>query len=419
MPREKPIQLDDIYDYASVTKVTSALPALMKLNGEKKFELDAPLKKYYPDFSRSNKGDIPFRQMLAHNARLRPWIPYWQGTLKKSAKYPWKKKWCGDCTNDYNFRRKTFARDSSEAYPIKIADDLWQYKDFKKQMFKAIRKSPLNEESGYLYSGLLFYLLPDIVADIAGSDFETYLKQNFYHRLGAYTITYNPFRHFPKSRIVPTERDTFFSMQQIHGRVHDEGAAMMGGVSANAGLFSTANDLAKLFQMYMNKGSYGGEQLIAREAVEEFIRCQYCGEGNRRGLGFDKPLIEYDENASSIAKDASPSSFGHSGYTGTFVWADPESDLLFIFFSNRVHPTRDNRKLYQLGIRPGIHQVLYEARVKQDLHEVSRKWEVGSRKSEACTPNLGRVGSGKNSGIFLFCFFDKRNDNCRNLIGFL
>ena len=356
----------DVYDFASVTKTTSALAAVMKLHGEGKFDLDAPLDRYFPKFKNSNKSELSYRSMLAHNARLRPWIPYWGGTLKGNGKYPWQKSWDSGRINDYRFRSKTFQRDSSAKFSIKIKNDLWLHKDFKeKKIYKAIKKSPLNEKEGYVYSGLLFYLLPEIVATMTQTDYETYLNQNFYHRLGAYTLMYNPYKKIPKSRIVPTERDTFFRMMQIHGWVHDEGAAMMDGVSANAGLFGSANDLAKLMQMYLNMGSFGGERLISRATLEEFTRCQYCEEGNRRGLGFDKPLIEYNPDQSSIAKDASPASFGHSGYTGTFTWADPENDLLFIFFSNRVFPTRNNRKLYEMGIRPRIHQALYDA-LKKD-----------------------------------------------------
>ena len=292
---EKAVSTRDIYDFASVSKVTSALPAVMKLYGEDRFDLDAPLKQYFPKIKRSNKSDLTYREMLAHYARLRPWIPYWRGTLKGNGKYPWKKSWDNDVLNEGKFRRKTFQRDSSEKYPIKITDDLWLYKDFKdKTIYKSIRKSPLREKKEYVYSGLLFYLLPEIVADLTQTDYETYLNQNFYHKLGAYTLTYNPYRFFPLDRIVPTERDTFFRMVQLHGRVHDEGAAMMGGVSANAGLFGSANDLAKLMTMYMNWGAYGGEQLIgkgpeqliAEKALKErfrqvlVTRCpEYCEEG--------------------------------------------------------------------------------------------------------------------------------------------
>lgn len=335
----------DIYDFASITKVTAALPALMKLYGEGQFDLDAPLKTYWPSFAKSNKSDLPFRSMLAHNARLKPWIPYWRNTVKKNGA----------------FKPKTLKPDSSHIYPIKITDSLFLHYKYKQKMFKAIRKSPLNEQEGYKYSGLLFYILPDMLQRMVQTDFETYLKQQFYRPLGAHTITFNPYRFYPLERIIPTERDTFFRQVQIHGRVHDEGAIMMGGVSGNAGLFGSANDLAKLMQMYLNKGSYGGQQLIAAKAVEEFIRCQYCETGNRRGLGFDKPLIDYDPAKSSVARDASPRSFGHSGYTGTFAWVDPAHELIFIFFSNRVYPTRNNRALYQLNIRPRLHQAIYEA----------------------------------------------------------
>lgn len=354
-------QLTDIYDLASVTKVSSGLAALMKWYGEGRFELDAPLKTYYPDVQGSNKADLPMRKILAHHAQLRPWIPYWQGTLRGNAKYPWRRRWESGLTNKYRFKWRTLSPDSSKRFSVYLAEGLYQHRDFHQKMMKAIRKSPLNEEPGYVYSGLFFYLLPDLVAQRAGMDYESYLKETFYHPLGAYTLTYNPLRFFPKDRIVPTEVDTFFRMTTIHGYVHDEGAAMMNGVSGNAGLFSSANDLAKLFQMYMDSGRYGGQQFISADALVEFAHCQYCGEDNRRGLGFDKPLIEYDSTASSVAKAASPESFGHSGYTGTFAWVDPNAELLFVFLSNRVHPTRNNRKLYQLNIRPRIHTVLYEA----------------------------------------------------------
>jgi CubicO group peptidase (beta-lactamase class C family) len=356
------VKKSDIYDFASVSKISSALPAIMKWYGEGELDLDAPMKAYFPSFAKSNKANLSYRSMLAHNARLLPWVPYWRSTLKGCAAYPWKKRWDNNNYNNGKFKRKTFKRDSSEKYNVFVTDDLWLHKDFKaKRIYKAIRKSPLNEKQEYKYSGLLFYLLPEIVANKSGKDYEAYLKETFYHPLGAYTLTYNPTRFFPLDRIIPTERDTFFRNVQIHGSVHDEGAAMMGGVSANAGLFGSAGDLAKLMQMYMNYGTFGGKRYITEAAVEEFARCQYCDEGNRRGLGFDKPLMEYDAAASSVAEGASPASFGHSGYTGTFTWVDPENGLLYIFFCNRVYPTRFNRKIYTMKIRPRIHQVLYDA----------------------------------------------------------
>ncbi len=340
---------NDIYDFASVTKITAALPALMKLHGERRFDLDTPLKNYVPKFKNSNKANLKMRPILAHHARLKPWIPYWRNTIKKNGK----------------FKCRTFKSEPSKRFPTKVADKLYLHKNYKKRIYKSIKKSPLNTENGYKYSGLAFYLFPEIVSDLVNEDFEAFLKNTFYKPLGAHSITFNPYLHFPLERIIPTEKDTFFRKVQIHGMVHDEGAVMMGGVSSNAGLFGSANDLAKLMQMYLNGGIYGGQRFIDESVVEEFTRCQYCEEDNRRGLGFDKPLIEYHPQKSSVSKDASPESYGHSGYTGTFVWVDPKYDLIFIFFSNRVYQTRENRKIYQLNVRPMIHQVIYDSFKKE------------------------------------------------------
>lgn len=343
--RQRPLRPDDLYDLASVSKITTGLPILMQLYGQGRFDLDAPLQQYLPAFRRSNKARLRFRDMLAHQARLRPWIPYWQHTLKKNGRFKW----------------RTFKRDSSAHYPIRITDQLYLHHQYKKKIYKAIRRSKLNKEAGYRYSGLLFYLLPEITERLTGQPMERYLRTQFYDRLGAATLCFRPYRYFPRERMVPTEYDSLFRKQLIQGSVHDEGAAMMDGLSCNAGLFTTANDLVKLMQLYLNGGSYGGEVYMAPEAVEEFTRCQFCDQGNRRGLGFDKPLVEYHPQRSSTARAASGRSYGHSGFTGTFVWVDPEEELIYIFLSNRVHPSRDRRKIYQLNIRPRIHQILYDA----------------------------------------------------------
>ena len=341
------VKVDDIYDFASITKVTGPLPALMKLYEEGKIDLDAKFSTYWPDFKESNKSEATVREVLAHYAQFQAWIAYWQTEKKKNGKY----------------KSRSFKPRQSNNYPIKITDNLYLHRKYKNKIYKAIKKSPLLDEKKYVYSGLSFYLYPEIIENLTGVPFEDYVKNTFYRRLGAQTLTYNPSRFYPLEQIVPTEIDTFFRMEPIHGWVHDEGAIMMSGISGNAGLFGTANDLAKLMQMYMDKGSYGGERYLSNSTLTEFTRCQYCEEGNRRGLGFDKAVLEDKENGST-AIDASQASFGHSGYTGTFTWADPENGLLFVFFSNRVYPTRNNRKLYQLNIRPAIHQVLYDAIAK-------------------------------------------------------
>jgi serine-type D-Ala-D-Ala carboxypeptidase len=358
------VTTEDIYDFASVTKISTGLPVAMKLYGEGKFDLDAPWSRYYPPFRGSNKAQLRYRDILTHQARLMAWIPFWRGTLSGNAYNPWQKGWQATMANAGQFKPRTFSAEAGGKFTVQVTDSMWMHTDYRKKMLRSIRKSPLNEKPGYVYSDLSFILWPEIVPGLVGEAFEPYLKKTFYHPLGAYTLTFNPLRYFGKDRIIPTELDTFFRQTQLHGRVHDEGAAMLGGVSGHAGLFGSANDLAKLMQLYLNGGSYGGEQLIARVALDTFTSCVACGEGNHRGLGFDKPLREYDARRSYTARDAGLSSFGHTGYTGTFAWADPESGLLMIFLSNRVYPTRDNRKISELGIRPRIHQALYEAIVR-------------------------------------------------------
>lgn len=357
---EQKLTSDDIYDMASVTKVSSGLAALMKWYGEDKFNLDAPLSTYLPEAKGTNKADLKMRDILTHQARLRAWIPFWKGTLVGNSRNPWQKNWDNNRNNDYRFKAKTFQLKASKNYSIEVPGGLWLHKNYPDKMASYIFKSPLNTKPGYVYSDFFFILMPRLVKAQTGQEFENYIKTQFYKPLGANTLTWNPLRFFDATRIVPTERDTFFRMTLLQGNVHDEGAGMLNGISGHAGLFGSANDLAKLMQLYLNKGVYGGERLIGEKAFDEFTRCQFCPV-NYRGIGFDKPLVEYIPGKSSVAKDASPESYGHSGYTGTFVWIDPKEELIYIFLSNRVYPTRESRAIYDLNIRPRIQQSIYDA----------------------------------------------------------
>ncbi len=340
------VENSDIYDLASVTKTTAATLSLMELYDQGIFDPDDSFADVFPEFDHTNKSGLPMREVLAHQAGLKPWIPYWSESQRKNGDFKW----------------NTVSSDSSSRFPYRISDTgLFLHRDFRtNKIYQMIKKSPVSENKEYVYSGLAFYLIPDYVKRMSTLDFDVYLRAHFYDPLGAETLGFNPLNRFPASRIVPTEVDTFFRMETLHGVVHDEGAAMMLGVSGNAGLFSTSRDLAKVYQMLLNGGMYNGRRFLKDETVFEFTKCQFCDQDNRRGMGFDKPLIEYDEARSSVARDVSPASFGHTGYTGTLVWADPENDLLFIFLSNRVHPTRDNRKIYTMNIRPRIHNLVYE-----------------------------------------------------------
>ena len=284
------------------------------------------------------------REVLAHQARLKPYIVYWESTLKKKG----------------GFKGKTFQDKYSENYPIKITDNLYLHKDYKKKIYKAIKKSPLEDEPKYRYSGLSFLMWPEMIQDMTGEEFELRLYKHFYFPLGASKLTFKPSEKFPLSQIAPTEYDLQFRRAMIHGNVHDEAAAMMSGFASNAGLFGNANDLAKLFQMYMNMGEYGGRRYILESTLKEFTRLQFPENENRRGLGFDKPLLEYSRNGNA-SEFASPASFGHTGFTGTRAWADPEHGLVYIFLSNRVHPTRTNTRLYRNNTRTEIERIIYES----------------------------------------------------------
>ncbi len=339
------VKLTDLYDLASVTKISTGLPSLMKLYDEGTFKLDASLGDYLPKFNRSNKADIPMYDILTHQARFKPWIPFWKNTLRKNGTYKW----------------ATIKNDSSKRFPIRLNDHMYLHRGYPDRIVKVIRKSPLEAEKKYVYSDFFFILAPRVVESMINTDFQTYIQTNFYKPLGATSLTYNPLSRYPKKSIVPTEHDYYFRHEPIHGTVHDEGAIMLNGMSGHAGLFANANDLAKLMQMYLDKGEYGGKRYIKAETLEEWTRTRFPENNNRRALGFDKPNLKYPGPNSNTAKDAGSSSFGHTGFTGTFTWMDPESGLLYIFLSNRVTPTRDNTRLYNLNTRTRIQQVLYDS----------------------------------------------------------
>jgi beta-glucosidase-like glycosyl hydrolase/CubicO group peptidase (beta-lactamase class C family) len=341
------VQEDDLYDLASVTKVSSTLAGLMLLNSQGRFSPDKTLGDYLPDFKKTNKGNIPMRDFLTHQAGLTAWIAFWKETVGKK----------GD------FRKHIFNPVPSKKYPLEVAQGIYINKNYRKKIFNEIKKSPIGEKK-YVYSDLTFIIAPQIIENITGQKWYEFVTDNIYKKIGAYDMAFNPYMKYNMSRIVPTEYDSLFRKQLLHGTVHDEGAAMLGGISGHAGLFATANDLMKLMELYRRKGEYGGEQIISRDVMEEYTRVQFPENKNRRGLGFDKPLLnnsELSQKEAYPAKSASPSSFGHSGYTGTFVWVDPEYDISYVFLCNRVYPTRENNKLSEMNIRSNILQAIYDS----------------------------------------------------------
>ena len=343
------VSKEDLYDLASVTKIAGPLPALMKLVEEGKLDLDVPFSNYWTQWKKSKgKKDLSLREILSHQAGLTPYIVFLNKVIKKNGKL--KRRFV---------RHKANNRFNNQAY-----EGLYVKTNFDRKMYRIINRSKVSDEKKYNYSGLAFLLFPEIIARLSGKPYETYLRENFYSPLGANTLGFKPRTKAYRNPIVPTEIDTIYRHALTQGWVHDENASLLGGISGNAGLFGTALDLAKLMQMYLNYGYFNGKRFINESTVKEFIRIQYPDNGNRRGLGFDKPLIDNSElplEEAYPAPEVSPMSFGHSGFTGTFVWADPENQLVFIFLSNRVYPTRKNRNLYNLNIRGALQQVFYQA----------------------------------------------------------
>ncbi|MGB3144442.1 MAG: serine hydrolase [Maribacter sp.] len=345
----QPVALNDIYDLASVTKILGPLPALMKLVDEGKLDLDKPFSTYWKPWKRrKDKRDLTLREILAHQAGLKPYIIFLNETFKNNGRF--KHRFLRTKAN------KRFANEAFEGIYVKNR--------FNRKMFRMINRSEVSEDKTYLYSGLSFLIFPELISQLTGVPYREYVQENFYKPLGMETFGFLPSAKNFANKIVPTEVDTLFRHTLTKGWVHDENASLLGGVSGNAGLFGTAHDLAKILQMYMQFGIYDGKRYISEKTMKEFTHVQFPENENRRGLGFDKPYLD---NASFELADAypapevSPQSFGHSGFTGTFVWADPEHNLVYIFLSNRVYPTRENRNLYELNIRSAIQQVFYKA----------------------------------------------------------
>jgi CubicO group peptidase (beta-lactamase class C family) len=248
----------------------------------------------------------------------------------------------------------------NELYPVRVADCLFIVDGYHQKIYNSIASSELRKEKEYKYSDLGYYWVPQIVENHLNERFDKALENQFYSPLNMHHTCFLPRNYFDLNQIVPTENDTIFRKQLVHGDVHDQGAAMLGGISGHAGLFSTAEDLAILFQMYLQQGFYGGRRYIEAETVKEFTRYQFDGNKNRRGIGFDKPLKNYTPNG-PVCQGASTKSFGHSGFTGTYVWADPAEDLIFVFLSNRVYPYSSNLLLSKLNVRTEIHQEIYNS----------------------------------------------------------
>ncbi|GGF35213.1 glycoside hydrolase family 3 N-terminal domain-containing protein [Echinicola rosea] len=338
---------ETVYDLASITKVMATTQTVMFLESRGLLHMKDPVVKYLPELKGTNKADLKLKDIMAHEAGLAPWIPHYTKTISSG-------KW------DPVY----YHSEKGSGYSVEVAKGMYGMDALPDSVWKWTVDSPLrrkpygSDKYGYKYSDLTMYIMQRVVERVLNQPMDEFLEQNFYQPLGLYTLTYQPLEELPAERIAPTENDLVFRHELVRGYVHDPGAAMYGGVAGHAGLFGTAHDLAVMMQMMLQQGEYGGINLLDAKTVKEFTKRQ--SNQSRRGWGWDKPDPEPGEGGPA-GKLASKSTFGHTGFTGTAVWADPEEELIYVFLSNRVYPNASNNSLLRDNVRTDIHNIIYQA----------------------------------------------------------
>ena len=342
----EPVKKSDLYDLASITKIACTTLACMKLYEDGKLDLNKTILDYLPEAKKTNKKKIVIKDLLLHQAGLVPFVPFWK-----------------ECFNGKGELNEYFSTRADENHTLQVADNIFMDKKYMDIMWERIYKTDVKSSEKYVYSDLDLYFMKRICEKILKTEtVESYVNRIFYEPLQLKTMCFNPLQHgFKKEQIAPTEHDNYFRHQLICGCVHDQGAAMCGGIQGHAGLFSNAEDLATLMQMLCNKGELNGKRYLKAYTVDHFTTKQSLV--SRRGLGFDKQEPNPDL-ASPTCKSASVATFGHTGFTGTSAWVDPTYNLVFVFLSNRVYPDAENKKIITMGIRTRIQELLYEAMKK-------------------------------------------------------
>ena len=339
------VTTETVYDMASVTKICATTLSIMKLYDEGKIDLNKTLGDYLPWVKGSNKEKLTIENILLHQAGLVSYIPFYKELMDSMGKP----------------KKGFFATAPSDSFSISVAQNMYMRTSWRDTMYKRIIESPLGKKSNYIYSDNDFIFLGKLVEALSGLTLNDYVKKEFYTPLGLKTATFLPKNSLPTNRIAPTEEEKYFRLQLLSGTVHDPGAAMFGGVAGHAGLFSNAYDIAVLMQMLLNGGTFNGKKYLNKETINLFTT--YQSTISRRGYGFDKPE---KDNATKVEPypclSASAKTFGHTGFTVTCTWADPEKKLIYVFLSNRVNAEGgDNKKLLNMNVRPKIHEAIYKA----------------------------------------------------------
>ncbi|WP_336069634.1 glycoside hydrolase family 3 N-terminal domain-containing protein [Mesoflavibacter sp. CH_XMU1404-2] len=341
---DEQVKFNDIYDVASLTKIVATLPLLMELEEQGVVSLDTKLSEILPEYKNSNKKNVTLKRMLSHYAQLKPWIPFYYKTLDTLTKKP---------------SLKYYRKEKTKGFTVKVMPDLYMRDDYKDSINGIIKDTDLLSRLRYRYSDLPYYILKKYIEKHYDKPLDELVQDHFYKSLGANYTTYNPSEKFSNRHIVPSENDDYYRFQTVQGYVHDMGAAMQGGVGGHAGIFSNANDIAKIMQLFLQKGFYGGKRYFKSETLDKFNTCYFCESDNRRGIGFDKPQLG---DVGPTCGCVSMTSFGHSGFTGTYAWADPETEIVYVFMANRTYPTSMGKNmLLRENIRTNIQEAIYEA----------------------------------------------------------
>lgn len=347
--KKRKVRSSDIYDVASVTKIMSSTLSLMKLYDEGVFDPAAKLKTYLPESDTCNKGEICINDMLAHQGKLAGWIPFYKNTMTE-AKYP-------------KPISKYYRTTPQDSFTVKITEDMYMWNEYVDSIWSRIYASDLRDNDSYRYSDLAFYFMHRTIKNLSGTRLDTFVQRNFYQPLGLRRTGYLPLDRYARTEIAPSEKDNYFRRKTLQGTVHDMGAAMLGGVSGHAGLFSTSKEIGVMLQMLLNGGVYGGRRYINSHTIDKFTT-RYP-KSKRRGIGFDMKQLDGNLNA-NMSELASDSTFGHLGFTGCAAWADPEQNIVYVFLSNRTYPTMKSNKLGKYNYRPKIQTAIYNS-IKKDI----------------------------------------------------
>ena len=367
------VESTNIYDLASLSKTTGTLLAIMKLYDKGRFNLTDKISDHLPFLQRTDKKDITIQEILYHQSGLPSWIPFYQEAIdkdsydgrlfsaRKDAHHPLQLGTTSWANPKFKFKSEYVSSVKTGDYIVQICDSLWLNRSFRKVIEEKIAEAPLKQKR-YVYSDVGFILLGMLVEQLAGMSMEAYLQREFYEPMGLEHTGYLPLRRFAKSEIVPSNKDRFLRKEILQGFVHDEASAFFGGLAGNAGLFSTARDVARVYQMLLNGGEIDGQRYLSKETCQLFTT--ETSKISRRGLGFDKPDAD-DPKKGNCAPAVPAEVYGHTGFTGTCAWVDPVNELVYVFLSNRIYPDVTNRKLNQLHIRERIQGAIYDAMKKK------------------------------------------------------